>query len=70
MQRVKTYKCKVNMKCTQCKEELNHIEILLNTDGDFACSVTCEKAYKKEREHFYNTLIYNETAFKKWITGK
>ena len=57
-------KC-VNEKCK--KNALNSIDaVLVTTDGDFACCEACAREYRKQRDHFFNTIVYDEDKMKDW----
>jgi len=57
------------MSCVQCKGELNEWTlIIVNADGDFACSVECKQAYKKERARFFNEIVHDDKKFERWMS--
>jgi hypothetical protein len=59
------------MTCAQCGGDADKLEKkLLNQDGDFACGEACEKEYKRERDHFFNTLVHDPDKMEKWLRGK
>lgn len=57
------------MKCGVCGETiLNELdEVLLNADGDFACSKACAKKYRDDRDHFFNVAVHDDQAFADWM---
>lgn len=54
------------MKCSYCRKYFYGEAFILNEDGDFACSKTCEKKYIKDRDHFFNTVIHDDRLMDKW----
>lgn len=46
------------MKCTNCKKEIEDEskKVLINIDGDFACSFACAKDYEKRKDEFLNNI--------------
>jgi hypothetical protein len=60
-------KC-VNEKCN--KNPLDSINsVVINIDGDLACSVHCKQEYEKQRDNFFAN-IGDDDFFKEWINGK
>ena len=59
------------MKCTVCPKQCpEYGAVLLNADGDFACSKECEEKYKKDRDHFFNTIVHSDVLTEKWLHGE
>lgn len=58
------------MKCVNenCKNDPMKSEnpILVNCDGDFACSCECKIKYEKQRDDFFNN-IGNDVWFNRWL---
>ena len=57
------------MKCFHCNKEIEHEykKVLLNADGDFACDKKCAEEYEKEKAHFLNVTIHDDTLFDSWL---
>ncbi len=53
-----------------CQKKIIHNGVLLNADGDFACSESCKNTQKKEKEYFFSTLIYDPERMENWLMGK
>ncbi len=58
------------MKCAQCEQEIKGCGILLNADGDFACSTACQTAYEQEKEHFFNMIVHDAKLCEAWLRGE
>jgi hypothetical protein len=55
------------MKCSQCGKECpEYGAVLLNGDGDFACSQACADAHEREQDHFLNVTIHSDEAMEAW----
>jgi len=57
-----------NEKCDKSSDTLDRI--LLNQDGDFACSQKCADEYKKQRDHFFNVTVHNEALTEEYLRGR
>lgn len=59
------------MKCFHCRKKIENEQdmVLLNIDGDFACNKKCEAEYKKDRDHFLNVTIHDDTLYDNWLYG-
>jgi hypothetical protein len=57
------------IRCISCNEdaEAKGTAVLINCDGDFACSESCAEKYRKDREHFLNNVIHNDQQFAAWL---
>jgi hypothetical protein len=57
------------IECVVCKEDVdkNGTAVLVNADGDFACSQACADKYKRERDHFFDHIIHNDHSFAQWL---
>jgi len=56
------------MKCCVCDGECpEYGSIILNVDGDIACSESCRKRYGKEREHFLNVILPDDEKLANWL---
>jgi len=61
-------------KCVICKKEVEVYPefgkkdyVLLNSDGDFACSKECAEKYEKEKEYFFNVILRNDKLYANWL---
>jgi hypothetical protein len=55
------------MKCSVCGGNADTLDkVLLNTDGDFACSQTCAAKYRRDRNAFFNA-VGNDEAYANWM---
>jgi len=54
------------MRCFVCKQEFNSDGILLNFDGDFACSTKCETQHEKDI-HELGEACQTEAGFLAWM---
>ena len=41
--------------------------VVVNMDGDFACSPECFEEYKKQRDHFLNVILPDDKKFAGWL---
>lgn len=59
------------MKCFHCGKEIEHEQdmVLLNVDGDFVCNKKCAEEYEKEKDHFLNVTIHDDTLYDQWLYG-
>lgn len=56
------------IKCEVCEGNADVLSaVVLNCDGDFACSEECAKKYKEERDHFFNHVVHDDNAFADWL---
>ena len=44
-------------------------KVLVNADGDFACSPECKKDYERKRDHFLNNVVHDEGKTARWLQG-
>lgn len=59
------------MQCANCRKELvgTELAVLLNTDGDFACSPACASIYNRKKEHFLDNVVKDDKKFNQWMEG-
>lgn len=58
------------MKCFHCDKEVpEYGGIVLNLDGDFVCSKTCEQNYQLEKDRFFNEVVRSESKTTAWLLG-
>lgn len=58
------------MKCFHChKEILEDGGILISPDGDFVCNDECKRGYEKERDYFFDVIIYDDAKMEAWLLG-
>jgi hypothetical protein len=57
-------KC-VNENCNKDPDK-SLDRVVVNIDGDFACSKECEKEYIKQKEEFFNN-ISDDNYFNNWM---
>jgi hypothetical protein len=52
------------MKCSYCNKKINELKphIITPPDGDIYHE-DCYEKYKKERDHFFNTVIQDDQKF-------
>jgi len=50
-----------------CGKECGLDAVLLNCDGDFACSPECAKEYERQRDNFLNNILPNDELFEAWL---
>ena len=56
------------MSCVECGKSLpEEGTIVLNIDGDIACSEKCAISYKQKRDNFFNTVIHDDNLFSNWL---
>lgn len=59
------------MKCTVCPKSADvYGRVLLNQDGDFACSDWCAKKYFAERNDFFNRIVQSEHLTERYLRGE
>lgn len=55
------------LKCIVCKKEVpEYGGVLLNADGDFACSETCKKKYLQDMDNLLN-IIHDEKMLEDFV---
>ena len=58
------------MKCFHCHKKMNELDmVLISADGDFVCDKKCKEDYKKEKAHFLNVTIHDDTLYDQWLYG-
>ncbi len=59
------------MKCFHCGKEIKNEQDMVVTppDGDCFCDQKCYDAFKKDREHFLNVTIHDDTLYDQWLYG-
>ncbi len=60
------------MKCANnnCGQEVpEYGGVLLNQDGDFACSEDCAKKYRQKADHFFYHIVQSEEATAAYLSG-
>ena len=55
------------IKCFHCGKPLKGDGVLLNANGDFVCDDVCKTNYEKERQHFLDVVIHDDTKFADWL---
>ena len=57
------------MKCFQCKKEIKNVLYMIVTapDGDCFCNQICHEQFKKDRDHFLNVIIHDDTLYEQWL---
>lgn len=60
------------MICNNCHKEIENEGrmVLLNADGDFACSPSCAEEYKKKMNHFLNVIIHDDKLYNRWLKSE
>ena len=54
------------MKCSVCGGNADTLgNVVLNADGDFACSQACADQYEKDKKHFFSS-VGNDEAYAGW----
>ena len=54
------------MKCFVCKNEIIMGEIVINTDGDMACSEKCKSKFESDRAEFFE-IVSSGADLKEWL---
>lgn len=56
------------MKCIECNRDIKDGQtmILMNSDGDFTCSIECDSRYRRKRDKFFNETIHDDNKMKEW----
>lgn len=58
----------VNENCS--KDPFSTMDsIVVNIDGDLACSQECKEAYERQKEHFFNHIVHDEERCERWLKG-
>lgn len=60
------------IKCANegCNKDSDTLDaVLLNADGDFACSKTCAEQYKQQCDHFLNNVLPDDRKFAEWTNS-
>lgn len=59
------------MKCAQCGEMISaeYRMILLNADGDFACSPECKEKYEAEKKRFLEKIVDSPEKTQNYLMG-
>ncbi len=59
------------MKCANnCGKEVPEFGgVLLNQDGDFACSEECAKRYNEKKDRFFNNVVPSKEATTAYLLG-
>lgn len=56
------------MKCVNCEKSSDTLNcVLMNCDGDFACSPRCAEEYKRKRDHFLNVTLPDDEKYAAWL---
>jgi hypothetical protein len=57
------------LTCDICKKLIeNELDmVLLNADGDFACSKGCAEKYEKDKNYFFDVILPNNKLFAAWL---
>lgn len=59
------------MKCTVCPKSADvYGRVLLNQDGDFACSKPCADKYYAERDDFFKRIVLSENLTERYLRGE
>jgi len=68
---VNYYKGYYYMSCANSNCDKNALDslsrVLMNVDGDFACSEQCAKDYREERDTFLRDIVHSDTKFNEWM---
>jgi len=56
------------IRCFHCHEYIRDERdmVLVSCDGDFVHG-QCKEAYDKERDHFLNVVLHDDTLFNQWL---
>jgi hypothetical protein len=56
------------MKCAVCDKEVvdESKMVILNVDGDPACSERCRETYIQQMNHFLNDIVQDDALFAEW----
>jgi hypothetical protein len=59
------------MTCVACPKSADTInKVLLNADGDFACSKECADKYNREKADFFNRIVHSEDLTERYLKGE
>lgn len=59
------------MSCPICRKTTDTPNrVLLNTNGDFACSEECAIEYRKRRDYFFNVVVHDDAVMSRWWRGE
>jgi len=60
------------MKCFQCKKSIeNELNMIVTApDGDCFCDQRCKDAYERDKAHFLNVVIHDDTLYSNWLYGE
>lgn len=59
------------LRCSNCGGNADTLDaVLLNIDGDFACSKKCAREYEAEKNRFFNCIATSEQRTEDWLRGK
>ena len=58
------------MKCSVCGGNADTLDnVMLNADGDFACSKACADKHEADKKQFFGSLDNDEAYAKWWADG-